>query len=703
MKQFTFIVLLLYLSCTLTAQDEKNLEKILKKAHILYKQLKYHKAIPYYEKAILEKKKYTVGLRTRLAFCYRMINNMTKAEVLYEDLVLEPKVKPITYYYYGETLMANGKYDAAKLWFWKYHTLKPRDSRGEAMALACERVKYLRPVFPNVVSRRLEFNTESDDYAPMFYEDGLIFVSDRIHKQSGRTYDWTGRAYSNIFYAEKETAYNFSAKSLPFSRRFNKKEKNSGPASLSGNGKYFFFSRNSDIPNKEGNKYMIALFMTEADGRGGWKKPKKLPFCRADFNFMHPAASHTGDTLYFVSDKPLGFGETDIYMTYKNKKGKWVYPINLGEKVNTSEREAFPFIHQDGTLYFCSKGHTGYGGFDVFLTKANRRGEFERCLNLGSTINSPKDDVGFILSSDKSSGYFASNRKDGNDDDIYYFTQKNVFVAFEGEIYDEQTRAYIAGATITLETFDEQQEVLSTTNGLFRFKGKIDRAYLLKVAKDGYWGYQRKITTKGIMHNKLMTMNIGLESMDGVYKSALSHEQSIEEEEEEEYIDNVEIKVTNEHIDSLEVLEPAPVARGMRIVHPTRNQEKQPHSTTNVSKTILWSQLTYAENQFVISGVGRCELDKFVKLLKDNPTVRIELRSHADNQKEAVASVKLSKNRAKAAAGYLISQGIEPNRIISEGYGTTELLVPCKKDKPCTTTQHGMNRRTEIRVIAPRD
>ena len=158
MRCFTFTLYLLLVSISLAIAQpltekeysKHKLDKIIEKANRLYKELRFKKAIPLFEEAIFQKEKHTITLRTKLAYCFRMINQMSKAELIYAGIVQEKKAKAITYYYYGETLMANGKYEEAEKWFLKFDKLRPDKGQGLMMAKACKEIRKLRPVFPNI-------------------------------------------------------------------------------------------------------------------------------------------------------------------------------------------------------------------------------------------------------------------------------------------------------------------------------------------------------------------------------------------------------------------------------------------------------------------------------------------------------------------------------------------------------------------------
>ncbi len=436
----TFLGLVL-VSNTLTAQ-----EKEYKKAENFYKNYKYSAAIPYYEAYLeLEQRKKILSVKTRLAYCYRMANKSSKAETLYAEIIEHPKARPQTFLFYGEMLMANGKYDDAKVYFKKYLAFKPKDKKIQGLLAACDKVKSIKSQFIDIELSSLSINTNADDFSPIFYDDGIAFLSDQGEK--GSTYGWTGRSYLKLYKTIGGSNGDFQEIEI-FSRRINEKGKNTGPVTVAQNGGSMIITRNSYIPSKK-NIFHLQLFELKRKG-DTWGRGELLPFCKVDRNYMHPTLSSTGDTLYFVSDRAGGQGGTDIFMTYSTPKG-WKYPINLGEAINTSGHEAFPFIHADGTLYFASKGHSGFGGFDIFKAVLVD-GVYSKVTNLGIPINSPKDDTGFIMSSDKKEAYFASARKEGNDD-IYHFTMPTVAMKGSNDllVFKSGEQVLVSSRTIKAE------------------------------------------------------------------------------------------------------------------------------------------------------------------------------------------------------------------------------------------------------------
>lgn len=406
------LILLFCQGCGLTAQT-----KLLKKANRYYAADQYSEAAKLYEEAL--KVKNNLAVKTKLAFCYRMNNRLDTAEVLYAQIVAKPKAKIVTYFYYAETLMGNGKYDEAKQWFDKYGKERPEDERTSLMIQACESAKTIKPYFQEVIISEFSQNSAADDSNPVFFGNSIVFSSDRnpgvkIMKQKS---GWTGRDFINLFISDYINDSTFSEPKV-FSAKLNQLNKNTGNPSFSQDGTTIFFSQNSNEESRKGI-YNMQLYSAESNGLNRWKNKEKLPFCSPQYNYMHPSISADGRWLFFVSDKPRGEGGTDIWYSKKTRTG-WSKIQNLGNQINTPTHEGFPFMDARGRLFFCSKGHPGLGGFDIFVTRRNEQGEWQEPINLGRPINSPLDDISIYISKNRKNGAFTSSRS-GGDDDIFLF------------------------------------------------------------------------------------------------------------------------------------------------------------------------------------------------------------------------------------------------------------------------------------------
>jgi tetratricopeptide (TPR) repeat protein len=394
------------------------------KAHSHFSKKEYAKAIVLYEQGLKEKE--SLLAKTRLAQCYQVLNRMVQAESLLSEVVKDPKAKPITYKHYAETLMSNGKYDEAKTWFLQYFQIEGKDSSALAMATACDQVGTIKPYFTNALTEPAPFNSEADDHLAAFSPDGLIFTSDRtqdlalLKEKSGAT----GRDYLKLWTARYQTDQ--WTEPEHFSNKVNDLNVNTAGIGYDKSGRHLVFSRNNAVTSKKG-EYKMHLFCATSNEKGKIGKPDKLDFCNDELNYMHPTLSAHANMLIFSSDSK-GEGGMDLFVSYR-RKDKWSVPRNLGNVINTNRHEAFPYLHSDGRLFFASKGHQGFGGFDIFVSNYDSTAQsWTTPVNLGQPINSPSDDISFTLAPsakpDTAIGTFTSTRGSGNDD-IYFFWQNS--------------------------------------------------------------------------------------------------------------------------------------------------------------------------------------------------------------------------------------------------------------------------------------
>lgn len=409
-KLVSLIGLIIGYTVTLSAQFDK--------ANTLFKEKSFAAAIPYFETGLA--KNDNIVAKSRLAFCYRMLNKIDKAEATYAQVVLNEKARKDTWLYYAEALMSNEKYDSAKVWFLNYYNSDKSDSTGLRMAEACDLVKTIPPYFNNISIEEFYQNSAADDNTPVLFDGGLVFTSDRpsgialLKKKS----DWTGRDFLKLWYSRYNAEKGVFEEPESFSSKINELNKNTANASFSADWNTIVFCRNSGFASKK-DAYNLQLYRLERSPGGKWHNEDRLDFCNPEVNYMHPCLSPDGKMIFFASDAN-GRGGFDIFYSKKTAKG-WGKVQNAGPMVNTSGHEAFPYFHRDGRLFFASKGHPGYGGFDIFVSQWDTvSNQFLAARNLGRPLNSPLDDFGFFLAANDSTGCFTSGRS-GGDDDVFLF------------------------------------------------------------------------------------------------------------------------------------------------------------------------------------------------------------------------------------------------------------------------------------------
>ena len=690
-NKFLILILLCLSSASLSAQN-KQIEKANKK----YDLKKYAEAIPLYEQGL--KIDDHLRSKTRLAFCYRMINDVTAAENLYGKIVQQKRAKPITWLYYGETLMIKSKYSEAKKWFEKYTEQKPGDAKGWEMLTQLENMQNIKPYFINTKVEVFAHNTDADDSAPLIYNNGIVFSSDRkqgvklLKQRSG----WTGRDFINIYHSPlKEDGTYDSPK--PFPKKINATNKNCGNPTFSPDGKTMVFSRNSDWATKRGD-YNIMLFSAELTDKGKWKDVEMLSFCNLNANYMHPAFSVTGDTLFYISNRPGGVGGTDIFYSYK-KGSKWTRPKNLSEKINTTFNEGYPYVDSDGKLFFCSKGHTGYGGFDIFYSKQDEKGDWQKPVNVGYPINSSHDDISIYVAKDGQSGMFASSR-DGGDDDIYSFTTNNLH---DGE---EAPLVYRPEDDIQVENIIEEslqeEEIAIEENEIAVLESEevpaVEQTTDVVTIEKAY----TEISTEPTASTVPSEVALMKEELKDLIPVELELE-AVEEEKVQEAIAKSET-IKEKEVTQFEELPIVESRDDLPIPNSTKKNNLDQFLSNLSSRqageaVFILEKIKFTPEHFKVNDEIAGQLLPVAEALKRHPAIQFEIGAHTesigDDKKNMVVSIK----RATAIAGYLIKQGIDRKRLQVMGYGETQLINHCSNDVTCDQKEHYKNHRIEIKVI----
>lgn len=452
-----------------------------KRADHLYEHYYYQEAIELYRQA-LEKKPDNDRLKLQIAESYRKLNNPEQAAIWYKKVINHSDiVKPKHKLYYAQALLSNQQYWQAEEWYIRYQ----QEARN---GIATNRLQGLAqmPAFYRdsamYTLKELNTNSPASDFSPAFYDSGMVFVSARNTLQPiKQLYRWNETPYLDLFYTD------IAGKKAP--RLFNSKLNtiyHEGPAVFYSDDTKVIFTRNSK-KRDESKVSKLALFEAERSPEGSaWSTPVPLAINNPNYSVGHPAITQDGNTLYFISDMPGGLGGTDIYVSQR-KNGEWQAPANLGSSVNTPGDEMFLFLHNDETLYFASDGRGGLGGLDTYRVSIGVEGAgFPE--NVGYPINTSYDDFGFILNQEGDLGYLSSNRQgEAIDDDIYQFTVRRQFL--DVVVYDEQTKQRIQDAEVTLIGDGMIKDLVNTNQeGVVRLKVNPYESYIVNVDKRDYSG-----------------------------------------------------------------------------------------------------------------------------------------------------------------------------------------------------------------------
>lgn len=405
-----------------------------KKGNRYYKRYDYANAIKYYGKAAKRKNPNPVAVQN-LAHSYRLIKDYAKAEEMYAKAVTLDKKDPIVHFYYGEMLRSNGKMEEAKEQYRMYVKQVPEDVIADVRIKSLDEVKVIMSQAPQYdVVNLEEINTGAAEFSPVYYKNGMVFVSERtMDLVNFDKYGWNSRPYLDMYYAESRGKDNKFGRIKSLSARLNSFY-HDGPISFNHDQTLAFFTRVDVITKRDTAFVNRPGLFSSAYVKGSWTKPEPFFLNSEKYSLAHPALSPDGKMLFFSSDMPGGRGGKDIYVCRK-EGDKWGNPVNLGPEVNSAGNELFPYFRKDGTLFFSSDGHTGLGGLDIF--SSNLQGvKWTNVTNMGTPVNSSADDFGIVFENGgDNKGYFSSNRTGGKgSDDIYSFVSNGKFLTLAGKI-----------------------------------------------------------------------------------------------------------------------------------------------------------------------------------------------------------------------------------------------------------------------------
>lgn len=716
---FLFVFLLLNIGLTYAQGGA------LKRADKNFSKFNFERAATIY-KRIVDKDPSNLAAKQKLADSYRLMNQSTEAEYWYGALAAIPNASPLNKYYYAFYLKENGKAEEAAKAFTEYKMLTPSDSRGVDNANKAATYTSLSTPNANYGVTPTNVNTAGYEFSPSYYKEGIVFIADRGPQGVvSRTDNWTHRRFYNIMYAKKTGDATFDAVEANKDMTPNKKL-HEGPVCFTEDGKTMYFTRNNYIKSKvyksADKTVKLKIFKaTYNESTNKWENYEGLPFNSNEYSVAHPALSKDGKRLYFASDMPGGYGESDIYVSYKEGE-TWGAPINLGSDINTPGMEMFPYVDENGDLYYSSNGKMGLGGLDVF-TASYANGKWGNVTNLGAPVNSNKDDFGLIMAKDGKSGYFTSDRDGGMGlDDIYSFT-RNPEQCIDGYVYDVKTNERIANATVLFKG----QSITTDANGAFKYCPVKAGSESVSASKKGY---------------RTNTMNVSI-PQSGNANIAIpldeqgSFELTVNVTENGQPLNGAKVVLTDMNTGYSFPCETSNNQSCVYLLQPNTNYKVEITAQAepgcsygtevrNVSTVGKQAPLEIVENvpmkkfcegeiveipdiyydldKYYIRPDAAARLDQEVlPVLNKYPNMVIELRSHTDCRATMAYNQRLSQNRAKAAVDYLVSRGINPSRMIAKGYGESELKVNCPCEgavkSNCTEAEHQQNRRTEFKIL----
>jgi peptidoglycan-associated lipoprotein len=405
--------------------------------------------------------------------------------------------------HYADCLRATQKYDDAITWYNTYLETKPDDQAAKNGVEACKMVKgWLDKPNRYLVNIVKELNSKDNDYCPVFVggrDNEVILTSTRELVTGKRTSNITGTRFADLFTSNFDIQkQKWEKPKLLEDKQLINTSSDEGAATVSARGDMMIFTRCRFDKSKD----MGAELYAANQSRGDWSEPTLLELVGDSLIEAQPSLSADGTTLYFVSDRPGGYGGKDIWMAKEKGSGAFDKPENMGPEINTPGDEMFPYIRDNGDLYFSSNYHPGIGGLDIFKAVKNEKGKWA-VQNMKAPINSSGDDFGItFIKGEVEKGLFSSNRKGSRSDDIYSFYLPPKIFNASGEVSNKETAQKIDGALIRIIGTDGTNLKMRADGGRFQIKLKPETEYVFAAFKDGYLNDKVRASTIGLDDSK---------------------------------------------------------------------------------------------------------------------------------------------------------------------------------------------------------
>ncbi len=639
MKNITVFILVTFLSISTYAQKTVEADK-------LFKNFAYLEAAELYKEA-LAKKDSSAYILTRIGDCYYKNSDSDQAAFWYGKAVNKYEdIEADFVFKYIQSLRSIGKNEDADKWLVRLKNIRPEDSLVINMKFVkVENVTEPEPITSIV---NLNSNTPFTDFGG-FNNNGKFYFSSSttsdllLDKLKNRLYLWNEEPFLKIYQSEISITndtiqVNQIQPILSDSiRSFTNHE---GALVFTNNGQTIYFTGNNVKDNDrtaygKGGTSNLKIYRAKLLN-GKWTSIEDLSINGKNFSTGHPALSVDEKTLYFVSDRPGGYGKTDLYMVKINSDGSFGTISNLGHRINTAGREMFPFVAKDSTLYFSSDGYinNNSGLLDIYKTDILKQGISDEVTikNIGEPFNSGYDDFAYFIDANGDSGYFSSNRPGGKGkDDIYAFSSKECKQRVMGKTYDKLTKVILPEVLVKL--IDQSGKVLDSTisdkDGMYIFKNiECEKSYTLTGSKAKHDPASETFVTTDI-HDEDVRVDL--------------------------YLIPFEIKIKPIYFDY---------------------------------------------DKSFIRPDAASELNRVVTIMKDYPLMIIKIESHTDSRGKDAYNMALSDRRAKSTRDYIVSQGIDSGRIASAiGYGESQLVNGCTNGVKCTKEEHQKNRRSRFIIV----
>ena len=574
----------------------------------------------------------------------------------------------------------------------------------------------------------LNINSPYTEYGATYYKNHqIVYTTNNIKSGLKKVSSWDNLPFTDLKTARQEENIFTETQTGEFDGNINTDFHESSPT-FNSDYTVMYFTRNNLSPTKRNRikDYNLKIYRSFYTNNK-WGVPQEVHFNSDEYNCAHPVLSKDNKTLYFVSDMPGTYGQSDIFKVIVNPDWTLGEPENMGSKINTEGIESFPFIDNKGNLFFSSDGHAGLGGLDIFVA-FYVHGKFLMLKNLGLPYNSSKDDFAFAIHDNGQEGFISSNRLGGNGyDDIYIFRTRENFkplIYFIGYTKDDNGFV-VPNARVDLYEGDKLvAKNISIHNGRVAFLVDPEKKFTVRAHKTNYddgeitfdtYNLEKPTIKKDIIliqKQKIKGCVADLETkkpLDSVQVKIYGHNANVNQNfiiyTNKDGCFDFEIPAGSRHkeVDYEYEFRKALYLPKREMYHNVMGKDTinwiKPNKEWIYMVKLKLNPIYFDLDKDNIRPDAALELDKIVALLNKYPDIKLSMESHTDCRNTDEYNLDLSERRAKSTMQYLIDHGIDPARLQAKGFGESRLVNGCSDGVKCTEEEHQMNRRTEFMIV----
>lgn len=636
----------------------------------LYRHYSYAKAVKHYEKA-LKKVDDPIHVHERLANCYYKLRDYDQALTQYEQAISGSKDwSEESRWNYLHVQRSAGNDEAVRKYVAEWASLNKELAGSVSTGIQAEYLYFIDSAAFEVTLTVV--NTDRSEFAPAYYQDGLVFASSRKEgNASSKKYHWDGGYYLDLYYAPLKGGPSVAPTPVGANTTFH-----DGPLAFYDNDRKVIFTRNEPGKSRDGLRTLV-LMHADVLPNGSWVNIEELSLNDPGYSLSHPAITADMKRLYFVSDMPGGHGGTDIW--YSERSGDhWGQPVNMGPEINTAGNEMFPYLRGD-EFFFASDGHPGLGGLDIFIAEEIGKKAF-MIRNAGYPLNTSRDDFGLITRNGRE-GFFSSNR--AGQDDIYSFirdkTLVDIFYVDEKDQSLDSVSTEKEGRKI-MPTGDRTHLLLpvNSVTGLHASRENYaDTAFSIETGDEFYLARtipMRYALDRGLVDIYPIASEGRVDFYLGLPEKLVYADEAGHWERDLDIVRIEDMPDFNMLQNISKILD----QNGFDVV---------------VKDTI--SAVFFDFDKHVIRSREKTNLDRLISLLDRYPASGVVVSAHTDIRGSNAYNDKLAERRAISTRDYLIANGISSERITMHFYGERKLWIECSK---CTEEEHQLNRRAVFGV-----